>query len=65
MAAIKQNPIKKILAQGKIRFRIHRELKSLNPVEKVAVLRETRNLVIKDLKRAKEEVEELKEALNI
>ena len=65
MAAIKQNPIKKILAQGMIRMTIRRELKALNPVEKVAVLRETRELVIKDLKRAKEEVEELKEALNI
>ena len=65
MDKIKQNPVKKVLAQAKIRLLIRRELKILNPVEKVAVLRETRDLVIKDLKRAKEEVEELKEALNI
>lgn len=57
-----QNPIKKALTEAKIRMTIRKGLKDLNVYEKVAVLRETRDLVIKDLKRAKEEVEEIEEA---
>jgi len=62
---IGQNSTKKFFACMSIRKHIRNELKHLSPCEKVAVLRETRDLVIKDLMKAKEEVEELREALNI
>jgi len=65
MEKIRQNPVKKFLAAESIRRSIRFELKHLNPSEKVAVLKETRDLVIKDLVRAKEEVKELEEALNL
>lgn len=59
---IGENPIRRTLTEVRIKMTIRKELKKLTPVDKVAALRATRDLVIKDLKRAKEEIEEIEEA---
>lgn len=59
-----ENPIKEAWTAARIRHFIRNEMKRLNPKEMVAVLRETRDLTMKDLKRAKEEVAELEEVLD-
>ena len=50
---IGENPIRRTLIEIRIRMTIRWELKKLAPL--------TRDLVIKDLQRAKEEVEEIEE----
>ncbi len=62
---IVDNPIREKLAEIRIRMTVRREIRKLTPYDKVVALRATRDLIIKDLQRAKEEVEELEEALDI
>lgn len=60
---IGENPIRRTLTEIRIRMTIRWELKKLAPVDKVVALRATRDLIIKDLQRAKEEVEEIEEEM--